>query len=74
MQAYQFYALFIQIPKLDAREKLDLVAISSLPHMDQADKRRIIQMYRLKAYDVVELIKEDDDFTNIHRLRKALSK
>lgn len=74
MPAFHFYLLYFQINKLKARESLNDVTVSSFPHADQNSRTQILQSYRINASDTVELIEDNDDFSNLTKLKRKLNK
>lgn len=68
-----FWLLLSQIPKIDAEEKLQLITIAALPHMEKDAASSIINKYKLQASTAAELLEEDTDFSNLERLKGALN-
>lgn len=68
-----FWLLLSQIPKIDAEEKLQLITIASLPHMEKDNASSIINRYKVQSMTAAELLEEDDDFSNLEKLKGAFN-
>lgn len=60
--------------KVDADEKLQLISIVSAPHMNKDDLDNLVNGYKNASRDMIELVTEDHDYSNIKKLKKALNK
>lgn len=71
-RASVFFALLNEMYKLDASEKLELITIVSFPHMESHNASDIIANYQKISRDILELTEDDNDYSNITKLKDAL--
>lgn len=58
--------------KIDAQEKLQQIMITSIPHMKQPDAQDVINNYKRISSDIIEVLEDYTDYSNIDKLRTRL--
>lgn len=71
-KAHVFFALLNLMYKIDAEQRLELIAIVSAPHMSKADTQKLVDSYRKQSRDIIEMLETDNDYSGIDKLRKEI--
>lgn len=67
--AHWFFSLLNQAFKLDADEHLKLLGVAAYPHMKQAQADELRSAYVDASRDILEILKDYEDYSGINTLK-----
>lgn len=69
--AITVFALINEMYRLEAKDKLELIGITSIPHMHEADSRKIIESYQHASQRLIDLVTPQE--TDINALKQIFN-
>lgn len=72
MPAISFYTMLDEAYKLRAQEEEMAANISLLPYVKDSDRKRYLDDLRRSQRDIIELGKQNDDYSGLDALKKNL--
>lgn len=73
-KAHVFFTLLNQSYKIEAEQILTQISVSTAPHMKEDKFRDMVDSYKKASMEPADLFAEDNDYSNIHKLKEALKK
>lgn len=67
--AHWFFSLLNQAFKIDADEHLKLLGVAAYPHMKQAQADELRNAYVDQSRDILEILKDYEDYSGIQTLK-----
>ena len=73
-KAVIFFTLLNESYRLSAEERLQEITVNSVPHMDSADAKKVMSSYEQASRDIMDVIKDDDNYDNLSKLKDGFEK
>ena len=72
-KAVIFFTLLNESYKLSAEEKLQEITVVSVPHLENGEARKVIGSYEQATRDIMDMIKDDNNYDNISKLKEGFA-
>ena len=67
-----FFLLLDQGFKVDAEDKMKLIDIASVTHMDEHGIETLKGKYEMASKEILDILKDDDDYSAITKLKQEM--